>query len=339
MAEEMDLKNLSGPKKAAILLTALGPEEAAKIFKHMSDEDIEQLTLEIANLRKVPRKIKDEVVKEFYHLCQAYDYIGRGGIDYAQELLERALGEEKAHAIINRLTASLQVRPFDVLRKIEPGQLLNFIQNEHPQTIALIMAYLDPKQAGIILSGLPRELQTQVTQRIALMERTSPDVIHEVERVLEEKLSSLMANEFTSAGGIQTVVDIINHVDRGTEKRILEELEVENPELADEIRKKLFVFEDIVNLDDRAIQLVIREVETKDLALALKTASDEVKEKIFSNMSKRASEMLSEDIEFMGPVHLREVEDAQQRIVNEIRRLEDAGEIVIVRGEEGDLIV
>ncbi|MEC9488394.1 MAG: flagellar motor switch protein FliG [Halanaerobium sp.] len=339
MAEEFNLDKLSGPKKAAILLTALGPEEAAKVFKHMNDEDIEQLTLEIANLRKIPRQVKDEVVKEFYHLCQAYDYIGRGGIDYAQELLEKALGQDKANSIISRLTASLQVRPFDVLRKIEPGQLLNFIQNEHPQTIALIMAYLDAKQAGIVLSGLPRELQTQVTQRVALMERTSPDVIHEVERVLEDKLSSLMANEFTAAGGLQTVVDIINNVDRGTEKSILEELEIEDPELADEIRKKLFVFEDIVNLDDRAIQLIIREIETKDLGLALKTASEEVKEKVFRNMSQRASEMLQEDIEFMGPVHLREVEDAQQRIVNEIRRLEDAGEIVIVRGEEGDLIV
>lgn len=330
---------LSGREKAAILLVSLGSENASQVFQHLTDEDIEQITLEIANLRRVGNVEQEMVFDEFHQMALAQDFISRGGIHYAQELLEKALGGEKAQGIIKRLTASLQTRPFDALRKTEPSQLLNFIQNEHPQTISLILAYIEPNKAAAILSALPAELQAEVSKRIAVMDRTSPEIIKKVEAVLEKKLSTILQNEYTDAGGIESIVDVLNNVDRGTEKAILDSLEEEDPELAEEIRKRMFVFEDIVNLDNRAIQRIIREIENKDLSLALKTASQEVAEKIYANMSKRAAEMLKEDIEFMGPVRLREVEEAQTNIVNEIRRLEESGEVVIARGGEGDVIV
>lgn len=330
---------LTGKQKAAILLISLGPEKSAKIFKHLKDEEIEQMTLEIANVRKVSTENRDTVFDEFHQMFIASEYINSGGIDYAKEILEKALGPQKAVEIINRLTASLQVRPFEFVRRTDPAQLLNFIQSEHPQTIALILAYLNPEQSSIILSALPPERQSDVARRVALMERTSPDVIREVELILERKLSSLVSQEHTSAGGIDAVVEMLNRVDRGTEKSIMEVLEVQDPELAEEIKKRMFVFEDIVILDDRSVQQVLREVDTKDLALALKGSSEEVAQKIYKNVSKRAGEMLREDIEFMGPVRLRDVEEAQQRIVNVIRKLEDAGEIIVARGGGDELIV
>jgi len=331
--------SLTGKEKAAILLVSLGPDISARIFKHLNEEEIEELTLEIANMQKVSNDIKDNVLNEFYQLIEAKDYIDRGGIKYAREILEKAVGEEKAKDILEKLTATLQVRPFDSIRKADPSQLLNFIQGEHPQTIALIMAYLHPQQASQVISSLPAKIQTDVARRIALMDRTSPDIIKEIENVMEQKLSSIITNEYASAGGIDSIVDILNQVDRGTEKNILDELDEENPELADEIRAKMFVFEDVVMLSDRAIQLVLRQVETHDVALALKTASDDVEEIIYKNMSQRAAEMLKEDIEYMGPVRLREVEESQQRIVSVIRQLEDSGEIVIARGGESEIIV
>jgi len=331
--------SLTGKEKAAILLVSLGPDISARIFKHLNEEEIEELTLEIANMQKVSNDIKDNVLNEFYQLIEAKDYIDRGGIKYAREILEKAVGEEKAKDILEKLTATLQVRPFDSIRKADPSQLLNFIQGEHPQTIALIMAYLHPQQASQVISSLPAKIQTDVARRIALMDRTSPDIIKEIENVMEQKLSSIITNEYASAGGIDSIVDILNQVDRGTEKNILDELDEENPELADEIRAKMFVFEDVVMLSDRAIQLVLRQVETHDVALALKTASDDVEEVIYKNMSQRAAEMLKEDIEYMGPVRLREVEESQQRIVSVIRQLEDSGEIVIARGGESEIIV
>lgn len=330
---------MSGRKKAAILIMSMGPEVASKIFKHLSDDEIEQLTLEIANMNKISSELKDDVMNEFHQLALAHDYISRGGINYAREILEKALGPQKAAAIINRLTASLQVRPFDAIRKADPSQLLNFIQGEHPQTIALIIAYLHPNQAAAVLSGLKPDLQADVAKRVATMDRTSPEVIKDVERILEQKMSAIMINEYATAGGVDSIVNILNMVDRGTEKTIMDELDEDDPELADEIRKRMFVFEDIVLLDSRAVQQVFRTIDMKDMALALKTASDDVATFIFNNLSKRAGEMLREDIEFMGPVRLREVEEAQQRIVNEIRRLEEAGEIVVARGGEGDIIV
>ncbi|NLB88378.1 MAG: flagellar motor switch protein FliG [Syntrophomonadaceae bacterium] len=332
-------KELTGKQKAANFLIFLGPEKSAEIFKHMKEDEIEQLTLEIANVRHVSTEKADDIYREFFEMCVASQYIGQGGITYAKEILERAYGQEKTIEIISRISASLQVRPFDFMRKTEPSQLLNFIQSEHPQTIALILAYLDPEKASTILSALPPERQSDVAKRIAIMDTTSPEVIKEVERVLERKLSSLGPQELTAAGGIKSIVEIINRVDRGTEKTIMEALEVQDPELAEEIKKLMFVFEDIVMIDDRSVQRVLREVESQDLALALKGASNEVAQKIFKNMSQRAGDMLKEDIEFMGPVRLRDVEEAQQRIVNIIRRLEETGEIVVARGGGDEIIV
>lgn len=330
---------LSGLQKAAILLIALGPEKSAQVFKHLKEEEIEQLTLEIANMRTVTPDEKEEVLEEFYQICIAQEYISEGGITYAKEILERALGNQKALDVINRLTASLQVRPFDFVRKADPAQLLNFIQGEHPQTIALILSYLRPQQASVILSALPQEKQADVARRIALMDRTSPEIIKEIERVLEKKLSSMISQDYTMACGIETIVDILNSVDRGTEKNIMETLELQDTDLAEQIKKKMFVFEDIVTLDNRSIQRIIREVENNDWALALKSSSEEVSKTVFSNMSKRLAEMIREDMEYMGPVRLRDVEEAQQKIVNVIRKLEDAGEIVISRGGGDEIIV
>jgi len=332
-------RKMSGKNKAAILLVALGPDLSAKIFQHLNDEEIEELTLEIANMRRVNPELKYDVLEEFHQILEAKDYINRGGVEYARDVLTRALGQEKARMILERLTATLQVRPFDAIRKIDPSQLLNFIQGEHPQTIAMVLAYLQSAQAAQILSALPPDIQADVSRRIAEMDRTSPDIIKAVEGILEQKLSSVVSDEFASTGGIDSIVNILNSVDRGTEKNIIDQLEEEEPELAAEIRKRMFVFEDIMLLDDRAVQLVMRQVDTHDVALALKTASEEVAEKIFRNMSKRAGEMLKEDIEFMGPVRLREVEEAQQRIVTVIRQLEDTGEIIIARGGESEVIV
>ncbi|MDR9791885.1 flagellar motor switch protein FliG [Aeribacillus sp. FSL K6-8210] len=333
------MKKLNGRQKAAILLISLGPEASASVYKHLTEEEIEKLTLEISSVRKVDSQKKEEVIEEFHQIALAQDYIAQGGIQYAKEVLEKALGGEKASEIIRRLTSSLQVRPFDFVRKADPAQILNFIQNEHPQTIALVLSYLDAKQSGQILSSLPQEVQADIARRIAIMDRTSPEVINEVEQVLEKKLSSTVTEDFTETGGIETVVEVLNGVDRSTERTILEALEVQDPELAEEIKKRMFVFEDIVTLDNRAIQRVIREVDNNDLMLALKVASDEVKEIVFKNMSTRMAETFKEEMNYMGPVRLRDVEEAQSRIVEVIRKLEDAGEIVIARGQGDEIIV
>ena len=331
--------HISGTQKAEILLIALGPEKSATIFKHLKEEEIEELTLEIANTRSVTPQVKEEIINEFYEVCLAQQYIAEGGINYAKELLEKALGEEKAMDVIGRLTASLQVKPFEFVRKTEPAQLLNFIQDEHPQTIALILSYLSPAQSAMVLSSLSPDRQADVVKRIAMMDRTSPDVIKEVERILESKLSNLVNQDYSIVGGVDAVVDILNTVDRGTEKHIMETLEIEEPEMADEIRKKMFVFEDILLLDDRAIQRVLRDVDNGDLAMALKGANEEVQNAIFNNMSKRLAVMIREDMEFMGPVRMKDVEEAQQKIVNVIRKLEDSAEIVISRGGGDEIIV
>ena len=332
-------EDLSGVQKAAVLLISLGPEKSADIFKHLKEDEIEELTLEIANTRSISPEVKDAVIDEFYQVCLAQQYIAEGGIGYAKELLENALGDEKAHDVITKLTASLQVRPFEFIRKTEPGQVLNFIQDEHPQTIAMILSYLAPSQSSMILSALNPEMQADVARRIALMDRTSPEVIKEVEKVLERKLSSLINQDYTIAGGVDAIVSILNAVDRGTEKRIMEALEIEEPELAEEIRKKMFVFEDILLLDDRSIQRVLRDVDNGELAKALKGANEEVQNCIFRNMSSRLATMVKEDMEFMGPVRMKDVEESQQIIVGIIRKLEDQGDIVISRGGGDDIIV
>ena len=332
-------KPMTSREKAAILFIALGGDYAAKIFEHMDDDEIETITLEIANNKQVSAEKKAMVISEFYQLMMANDYISTGGLEYAQNVLEKALGADKAMDILNRLTTSLQVRPFEFLRKTDPAQLLNFLQNEHPQTIALVMAYLEPDQAAIIMSGLSMDSQADVAKRIAMMDRTSPDVIREIERVLEKKLSSMMTQDFTTAGGVPAIVEVLNRVDRTTERAIIESMEVDSPELAEEIKKLMFVFEDIVMLDDRSLQLVLRDIDTKDLSLAMKATPQEVAEKIYKNMSKRAADMLREELEYMGPVKIRDVEEAQQKVVNRIRDLEEKGEIVVARGQGDEMLV
>ena len=334
----MATDNLTGREKAAILLIALGKEYSAKIFKNLRDDEIEQLTLDITNVRRVDAETKEEVILEFYEECLTQNYISEGGIDYARALLEESIGSQRALDLINRLTSTLQVRPFDFARRADPNQLLTFVQGEHPQTIALILSYLEPNMSAAILSKLPIEKQTQVVARISTMDRTSPEYVREVERVLDKKLSSMGVDDFTVVGGIESIVGILNAADRGTERRVLEELEVEHGDLVDEIRRKMFVFEDIVKLDKRAIQRILKDVENSDLTIAMKNATDDLKNLIFDNMSKRLCDMIKEDMEFMGPVRVRDIEEAQQKVVNVIRKLQDAGEIVISRGSEDEMV-
>lgn len=329
----------SGKEKAAMLLVALGPEKSAEIFKYLKEDEIEMLTLEIANTNAVMPEIKEQVLEEFYQICVAQQYIAEGGIGYARQVLEKALGESKAVEIISKLTVSLQVRPFDFIRKDDVSQVINFIQNEHPQTIALILSYLKPNQAAEVITSLSNQKQAEVAKRIAVMDRTSPDIIREVENSLEKKLTSLMTADYTDVGGVDQIVEILNFVDRATEKNIMETIEMENLELSEEIKKKMFVFEDIVTLDNRSIQYVLRQdIDQKDLTIALKGAPEEVQNVIYSNLSKRLAAMIKEDIEFMGPVRKSDVEEAQQKIVAVIRRLQDKGEIVIARGGGDEII-
>jgi flagellar motor switch protein FliG len=325
-------------EKAAILLIALGKDYSAKIFKQLSDEEIEQLTLEIANVRRVDTETQQEILKEFHEAYMAQNYIMEGGIDYARDILNQAIGQQRAYELIGKLTSSLQVRPFDFARKLDATQLLNMIQNEQPQTIALVLSYLDARQAGSVLSSLPPEIQSDVLAKIAKMGKTSPEHIKEVERILEKKLSSAGVSDYTRVGGIQTSVDILNAVDRGTEKHILESLSDQNKELVDEIKSRMFLFEDIVNLNRVSIQRVLKDVAQPDLVLALKGVKSHVADFIFENMSKRLQEMIKEEMSITGPVRLKDVEEAQQRIVTIIRNLEEAGEVVILRGAEEELI-
>ncbi|WP_442962098.1 flagellar motor switch protein FliG [Pseudogracilibacillus sp. SE30717A] len=333
------MKQLSGRQKAAILLISLGPDVSAEVYKHLSEEEIERLSLEISSVQKVDSVLKEDILEQFHQIAIAQDYISQGGVGYAKTVLEKAFGKQEAMNIINRLTSSLQVRPFDFARKADPHQVLNFIQGEHPQTIALVLSYLDPEQAGQILSELEEEVQADIASRIATMDSTPPDIITEIEQVLEKNISSSLTDNYTQTGGIQAVVEVLNEVDRSTERTILDALEVQDPELAEEIKKRMFIFDDIVILDNRAIQRVIREVENEDLRLALRVASDEVKDVIFKNMSQRMAETFKEEMEYMGPVRLKDVEEAQTRIVGTIRRLDEIGEIVIARGGGDDIIV
>ena len=329
---------ISGRQKAAILMVALGERASAEVFKHLRSEEIDELTLEIAGVGSVSQETRTDVLEEMYETAIAQNYITEGGLDYARNILVGALGEEKAAEVLARLSQVIQVSPFEFLRRTDAAQILNVVSNEHPQTVALILAYLPADTAGQVLSALPGELQSEVAMWVALMDRTSPEVIMEIESVLERKLSSVISQDFTSAGGIKALVEVLGQVDRGTEKGILESLEEHNAELADEVRRLMFLFEDIVMLDDRSIQQVLREVDGRDLAVALKGAGDAVSEKILKNMSSRAAENVKEDLQYMGPVRVSQVEEAQQGIVGIIRRLEDAGQIVISRGGDDDLI-
>lgn len=331
-------EELTHRRKAAIIVAVLGAEYASDIIKHLTEEQIEMLTLEIARLEKVTPEIKARVIDEFHEMALAQEFIAEGGLGNAHKTLAAAFGEERAKELTTKVETAMQVVPFEFLKKADPQQLLSFIQDEHPQTIALILAYMPVNQAAEILGKLPQELRAEVAERIAAMENTPPEVIRNVEKVLERKVSSVVNTELTKAGGPKALVDLLGRVDRSTERLILDSLSDNNPELADEVKNMMFVFEDIIHLDDRAVQAVLKEIDVKDLGTALKGVNQEVQDKIFGNMSERAVDMLKEDMEFMGPVKLRTVEEAQQKIVASIRRLEETGEINIGRGEEDVLV-
>ena len=329
---------LTNRKKAAILMVALGPDAAGQLFPHLTPDEIEVISVEVARMGRVNPQIKESVIEEFHELCIAQEFIAEGGMDAAREMLMSAFGEEKAGLIVGRVLQAMQVMPFDFLKRADATQITSFIQNEHPQTIALILAYLAPAQGAAILSGLPQDLRAEVARRIATLDKTPPEVIREVESVLQRKLSSVVSTDFSHAGGVKALVEVLNYVDRSTEKTILESLSESNPEIADEVKKNMFVFEDIILLDDRAIQMVLKEVDTKELAVALKGVGENTQVRIFKNMSERAAAMMKEEMEFMGPVRLKQVEESQQKIVSIIRKLEEAGEIIVARGGGEEMI-
>lgn len=332
-------EELNNRQKAAVMLMVLGADLAGQIVRHLNEEQMELLSLELARLDKVTPEQRNGVIGEFYEVAIAQEYIAEGGIEHARRVLESAFGSDKAEHVVKRIVSAMQVMPFDFLKKADPGQVLSFIQDEHPQTIALILAYMPMNNAALILSKLGPELRADVAARIAMMDQTPPEVIRRVEQVLEKKVSSLISQEMTQAGGPKALVDLLNRVDRSTERLIMDSLSENNPELAESVKNMMFVFEDVVQLEDRAIQQVMKEIDMKELATALKGTSAEVQQKIFKNMSERAVAMLKEDMEFMGPVRLRIVEEAQQRIVGVIRRLEESGEIVIGRTGEEEILV
>lgn len=334
MPDRLTLKD-----KAAVLMITLGKDFAAKVYRFLNEDEIEQLTLSITSMRRVEPDVKEAVMNEFVEICMAQKYISEGGIEYAREILNKAIGADRADDMIMKLSSSLRVKPFDFIRRADSTQVLNFIQNEHPQTIALILSYIDPRHAAPLLGALPLEIQTSVIARIANMGITTPEYIKETERVLERKLSSLSLGERTIVGGVDSLVRILNCVDRGTERHLLEELEESDAELVEEIKKRMFVFEDIVKLDSISIQRVLKEIDNRDISIALKGTPKEVVKVIFDNISKRLQEMIREDMDLMGPIRIRDVEEAQQRIVNVIRTLDESGEIVISRYEEDNFIV
>lgn len=336
----MDISELSGKQKAAILMVSLGTEASAKIMKEFDSDMLEELTFEVASLGSVPPELKQQVLSEFGEMLQAKDFISFGGVDYARETLTKAVGSDKATEILAKLESVIKETPFEFVRKADPVQILNFLQDEHPQTIALVLAHLTSTVAATVLAALPEDLQEEVVYRVSSMEQTSPDIIRDVEVVLERKLAAVVRPEMTKVGGIKSVAELLNRVDRSTEKSIFAKLSERDPELANEVRGLMFVFDDIVMVTDAGIQRTLKEIDNKDLSLALKAANEDVKNKIFSNMSSRAAEMISEDMEYMGPVRLRDVEASQSRIVEVIRRLEEAGEIMILgRGDEDQLVV
>ena len=340
MAEDLPFEDLTGTQKAAILILGLGTGVASKVLKGLTEIELEKVTVELANLKDVAPKVEEDVVKEFSEVITAQQYINQGGVEYAKNLLESAVGHQKAVEILKRLEGSLKTTGFARIKNIDPKQLVNFIQHEHPQTISLILSQLSHSQAAQILSDLEPELQAEVALRMATMEKISPEIIGELEGVLEGQFEEVGTRDLSISGGTKTVAEVLNLMETSTEKAILESIEAENPELAAEIKNLMFVFEDIILLDDRSVQRVLKDVETKDLAISLKAASEEVKEKIYKNVSERVASMIKEEIEFMGPMRLTDVESAQQRIVETIRRLQDEGQIIIAgRGGKEELVV
>lgn len=331
---------VSGVRKAAILLLALRQDVAAKLLGGLDRERVEEVSREIASLSTVAPELREEIIFEFYNLVLARQYVDQGGLAYARSLLVRTLPAEEAKRIISTIEHSVHEQPFSFLQKTEKENLLTFLQEEHPQTIALVLSHLPPSMAADILVGLPTERQVEVATRIANMDQTSPDVIKEVERGLEKRLAGLVSERFERVGGVQAVAEILNLAGRAAEKAILEGLEEQEPQLVEDIRRLMFVFEDILRVNDKGIQAVLKEVGNEELALALRTASEELKQKIFKNMSERAAQLIKEEMDFMGPVRLSDVEAAQQKVVDVVRRLEDAGEVVVAgKGGDKDLVV
>jgi flagellar motor switch protein FliG len=342
MAAELATRNaditaasLKGIEKAAVLLVAVGEERASEIFRHLGDSEVEALSLEIAKSRKVPTGVSRDILAEAVETVLAEDYIAEGGVDYARSILERSLGAARAEELIGRLSATIERRPFEFLRRTPPEQIYVFLRNEAPQTIALVIANLHTTLAASVLSCLEPEEQADVARRVAKMAETRPEVVSQVENVMRQKLSNVIAQEYAAAGGVKSLADILNHTDRSTERNVLDELAKTEAELAEEVRLLLFTFEDMVKLDDRSIQMVLKEVDQKDLAIALRGVNEDVRNRIYSNMSERGSELLKEEMEFQPPQRKRIIEEAQGRIVGVVRRLEEAGAVVLSRGGSG----
>lgn len=320
-------------------MVSLGKEASTKIYQHLSEEEIELLTLSITSLERIDSSVAEAVLNEFYEITLAQKYVTEGGMEYARDVLINAVGEERANALLNKLTSSLQVRPFDFIRRADASQIFNFLQNEHPQTIALVLSYVDTDRAALILNSLPQEMQAKVIKRIARMGIVSPDYIREAERVLERKFTSIGYTANVAMGGIDTIVEILNYVDRSTETYILHTIEMDDPELAEEIHNKLFVFEDVMKLPDSSMQKVLKEVDNDTLTIALKGASEDIVAKVYANISKRLQETIKENMEYLGPLRVKDVENAKQNIVNVVRRLEDNGVIEIARGGRDDELI
>ena len=324
------MEALTSAQKAAIIISSIGTENASEVFKHFSDEEVEQITLEIARMNYYPMEVVDSVLNEFYELCLTQKVISEGGVEYARDILEKAFGPQTAQALFEKITKQFQTKAFAFVRKADYKNLLAMVQNEHPQTIALILSYA---------RELPKKTRIDVVERMAKMDRASPDVVKSIERTLEKKFDNLVTADTTEVGGIDYVAEVMNNVDRATEKYIFDELTLRDPKLADDIRSKMFVFEDIVTLDNMAIQAFIPEVDSKDLAVAIKGSTPEVAECIYANMSTRMRESVQTDVEYLHNVRMRDVEEAQQRIVSIIRRLEDEGTLVISKGNKEDEII
>ena len=333
------MDKVSGSRKAAVLLLSMGADQAAGVLRYMKRSDVEAITVEIAKMRRVDPAFQDEVLSEFYHLSQAERQIAEGGVELAKDMLERAFDNQRATEIMHRLRNFLQKRPFEILRKVGAAQVTALVQDEHPQTIAVILSHTEPALSAAVISALPSDLQGDVARRIALMGRAAPEVIKEVEALIEQKLSDLASDEMSGGGGLNVIVPILNNTERAAERLIMSRLEEQDPELAENIRNRMFVFENIVQLEDRSIQKVLRRVDNKTLAMAMKGTPPEVFNKIMKNLSAKAAELLKDDIEVLGPVRIRDVEQAQREIVNIIRQLEDQGEIIISRGEKDDFVV
>lgn len=340
MTTGLDIQSMTPTQKVAALLIVLGPSTASEVLKNITDDELlEQITLDIASLNKVPTELLNSILEEFKAIFQASNYLSAGGMDYAKELLEKAYGGDQARKILDRLVVLMNSNPFQFFNEADPGQLATSFQNENPQLIALIMAYLKPEHSAQVLNYLPPEVQAEVAVKIADMDTTNPEILSEIEKIVETKFSSVVVQDFSKAGGVESLANILNRADRATERNVIELLEIQSPQLAEEVRELMFVFEDIVNLEDRAIQRVLREVETKDLAMSLKGTKEDVKEKVFRNMSERAQAMLRDEMEYMGPVRAKEVQEIQTKIVGIIRTLEVAGEIIIARDNNEDELI